>query len=811
MRDVYSRANISPDDVGFVEAHGTGTKVGDPIEAGAIYKVFGSGRTKRSPLYLGSVKSNIGHLEHASGILSVIKAALMLEKGFILPNVNFQNANPAIPLDQWNIKVPTKICPWPRKKKFISVNNFGFGGSNAHAVLRGAPDQLIDDSEMAQSSTNTPVSPYLFVLSAHDKDALGIAASKLGVYIEQHPEVYQARLVKDLAYTLCERRSHLSWRIAVTALTSSELASSLNAIETLSHRVTKSPSIAFAYTGQGAQWPRMGHELLKTHPVFAAAIQAASELLLGLGASFSLMDELCKPADSSIMGQAYISQPACTAVQLGLTALLSSWGVRPSSVVGHSSGEIGAAYATGAITFEEAMAIAYYRGKVSSQISTNHPGLRGAMLAVGLGASDVEVIIESMDLRDICVACQNSPESSTISGNEGSIDLLDLELEKRDIFRRKLAVHVAYHSAHMQLVADEYRSSIQNIEPQPTSGVNFYSSLLGKKLENTQEFGSCYWTENLTQPVLFSSAVREMYEDAKPDIIVEIGPHAALGGPLKQILKSISKQAATEVKYFPSLVRNKHATTTSLELAGQLFSHGAGVDFHAINQCNTSNPRPTVITDFSPYPWSGHKYWFESRISKQHRLKPFARHDLLGLLDDNTNDTEPSWRNHLCISDVPWLKNHQMQSMPTFPLAGYLCMAVEAAAQRSQLRGIGMEQVGGFKLREVQASKALLLEEGSQYETLVSLRSYAEGTKSYSNDWDEFRISSWTAQRGWLEHCRGLVSVKKTEDANTVRLTGLRDAKIRRHNARGVAASLINLEQFYTDLEQQGAGYSTLR
>lgn len=796
-----------PEHTGYVEAHGTGTKVGDPIEAKALQKVFGNGRTKRTPLYIGSVKSNIGHLENASGIISIIKACLMLEKGFILPNVNFEKANAAIPLGEWHMKVPINLRPWPKDKRYISINNFGFGGSNAHAVVERIP---VTFSSLAVKLSKEQ--PKLFVLCANDEGAGKRMAAQLSVYLEQHPEIFEKRIFNDIAYTLSERRSHLPWRTAIAATSCDELAMSLNIPSNTPMRSSNSPlKIGFIYTGQGAQWAQMARELIDVYPIFENTLRRAASCLDQLGATFSLIDELLKPKEESRISQANISQPICTAVQLGLTDLLASWDIKPSMVLGHSSGEIVAAYAAGAIGIDSAMSAAYHRGQVALLAKKRHPELRGSMMAVGCDAGEIKHKIKLLGLYELTAACHNSPNSTTVSGDEDSIDKLAIELEREGIFNRKLRVDVAYHSSHMRLVAEDYMSAIKDIAHQSClSDVSFYSSVLGKH-KGAEPLGPSYWVNNLVQPVLFSTALQDMYGNEKPDVLIEVGPHSALEGPIKQVFRYIGMQATADVKYFPTLIRSQNSAVALVNTAGKLFLQGHNVNFGEINQTSAIQ-LPNLITDFPPYPWSPHKYWYESRASKQHRLKPFARHDLLGVIDDNYTDSELTWRNVLSVDDIPWLKDHRMQSLITFPLAGYLCMAVEAASQRAQLRQIQVDQLSSFRLREVNASKAFIMDSTTQYETVVSLRPYAEGTRSQSNDWDEFCVSSWAPSRGWLEHCRGLVCTNKSRSANTVRpyLHQAAHSRLTEANCANAVATSVPLQQMYTELAERGAEYASV-
>jgi len=759
MRKVYTQAALDISKVGYVEAHGTGTKVGDPIEAGAIHKVLSKDRAPRDPLYIGSVKSNIGHLEAASGIVAVIKATLMLERGFIVPNHDFKRPNPKIPFNQWNLKVPITQRPWPRGKKFISVNNFGFGGTNAHVVVERAPfaQRTLEVNELDPKKAFVH-GRKLFVLTANDKATLEKVAKNIVVYLEQRPEMFQIDLMSNVAYTLGQRRSLLSWRLAVPASTSFEFIEAITSGRAQVGKEDLEPlRIGFIFTGQGAQWWAMGRELYEHYPVFQSSIDCADACIASMGAAWSLVEELHRDAKATKVGEAHISQPACTAIQLALTDLLRSWSIYPSAVAGHSSGEIAAAYAAGIISFDTAMTVAYHRGRLIPVLKKKHPHLRGAMMAVGGTKEEFAPLLDNLEAREARIACFNSPTSLTISGDDDAIAELEKIMAEKEVFHRRLQVDVAYHSHHMNLVAKEYTESIRNVEKPVSTKVKFHSSLLGKRLDG-KELEPSYWVQNLTCPVRFAEAVADMVKPSGQhktgvNMLIELGPHSALQGPVKQILKA-EGTAASKIPYTSALVRKRDAVESALDMAAVLFTKGLSVKLEAINFQRPAQKKPALLSDLPRYPWNySTEYWHRSRMWEKHRTRTAKRSDMLGTEANYSNDLEPTWRNIVRLDDLPWLRHHTVQSLVVFPLSGYLTMALEAAAQRAQK---AEAQYDRFEIRDVTVLHPLVISD-QDVEMTITLRHSEEKAL------DEFLICSWTANQGWKEHCNGLVGVRLNE------------------------------------------------
>ncbi|KAJ6139397.1 hypothetical protein N7471_005883 [Penicillium samsonianum] len=596
----------------------------------------------------------------------------------------------------------------------------------------------------------------LFLISANDKESLRTRMKDFGIYFEQHPEVFEKTLFGNVAYTLGNKMSQLSYRVGVSATSLDDLGIRLAQLKINPSRVLGAPIVSFVFTGQGAQWAQMGVPLMHEYPVYELAIKRADRCLRDLGAEFSLIEELEKDATSEI-DSPHLSQPACTALQIALVNLLESWGICPDSVVGHSSGEISAAYAAGIYDLEGAMALAYWRGQMTSLLKSSFPSLKGTMIAVGASREAIQPMLKALSSYST-VACVNSPSSVTVSGDVFAIDELEKILQDKQIFNRKLKIDVAYHSDHMKKVADAYLAAIENIQHFPSATASFFSSVFGR-LAKPSELGLEYWIANLTSPVLFSDALSKIVSDneKRPSLLVEIGPHSTLKGPIMDTIKSLGT-TVSKIRYTPTIVRKVDVAESVLDAAAAAYVRGATLNMTGVNFPKTSAANRWFLSNLPRYPWQhGSRYWHVARIPQKHAFRDRARNDVLGVLANYSNDLEPTWRNIIRLDEIPYLRDHKMQGMVVYPMAGYLVMAIEAARRRAEQADI---QISQFELREVVVGSALVLSDDTDAETTITLRPYAEGTRGSSDLWDEFRVCSWTSKRGWTEHCTGQVRVR---------------------------------------------------
>ncbi|KAI2621838.1 amino acid adenylation domain-containing protein [Hypoxylon sp. NC1633] len=743
IRGCYARAGLDPlnplERPQYFEAHGTGTPAGDPVEAEAITSVFFPGMNSQThesgPLFVGSIKTVFGHTEGTAGLAALLKASLAVQHSVIPPNLLFNRLNPRIKPFYANLRVPTSATPWSTVTgvRRASVNSFGFGGTNAHAIVENY----------------TPVSPPLstisnlpafmpFVFSAATRTSL---LDHLGAFV-QYLHANQAVLdIRDLAYTLHSRRTRFQVSTYITASTTRELeirirdkiqnvqASTDKLIEVAPSRQSSTiqrPRILGILTGQGAQWARQGRELLTNCPAARRLIEMLERRLSRLPPqdrpSWSLLEELQMEGSDSRIGQAEFSQPLCTAVQIMLLNLLQDVGIELSAVVGHSSGEIAAAYAAGRITHEDAICIAYYRG-LYSKLAQGPEGQSGTMMAVGTSFEDIQELCQSSEfVGRVFVAAINSSTSVTVSGNSDAIMEMKTILDDEEKFTRILNIDKAYHSIHMSACSKPYLRALEalGIQPGPPGAPAWFSSVYGRDMaKDHANLRAEYWDSNLTCPVQFFQAVRLAWDSLGPfDCVVEVGPHPSLKGPTLQTLHDITGH---DIPYMGLLRRGRNALETLAESFGSIWTHcGPGsIDLNTYSQLVTGTNAPyRLVKGLPTYSWDHtREYWHDTRYCRAQRDRTDSVHALLGHITPDSTEQEIRWRQIIRPTEIQWLQGHRLQGQIVFPAAGYIVLALEAALWISRDSSIVLVEI-----IDVEIGKAMIFDhEDTSVEALLSL------------------------------------------------------------------------------------------
>ncbi|KAH8698372.1 putative polyketide synthase [Talaromyces proteolyticus] len=845
IQTAYRNAGLSMAETRYVEAHGTGTQAGDKTETEALSRTFSPHRTFSEPLILGSVKANIGHLEACAGLASIIKCVGILETGLIPANPCYKNGNPGIKWREWNLHVPTTLMRWPTKGlRRVSTQGFGYGGTNAHVILDDAYHYL--ESRALTGSHNTKLlaglstKPRLpngvpngvgsrgkdshsriFHFSAQDNDGLGRTRQAVSQYLKtRSKELKEAHdsedeYLRNLAYTLSERRSRLQWQTSTVASSIEELIESLQTKPWPNPEIratSKFPRVGFVFTGQGAQWPRMGVELME-YDIFRESVEKSDHYLLAeLDCPWSAIEEIAKPDSSSNLGLASYSQALCSVLQIALVDLLNSWNISPCAVVGHSSGEIAAAYCLGVLSHEDALKAAYFRGSLSAEMKENDSSLRGSMMAVGAKPTEVEKWLEKVTKGDVVIACVNSPTSVTLSGDTEGIEELEPMLNEAGVFARKLKVDTAYHSPHMQIIAGQYFEAIADITTMPAKkGCRMHSSVQGALID-PNELGAANWVRNLVSTVQFADAVHDLLRpltngeratENAVDILVEVGPHSALQGPVSQTMKNYG---ISGVNYCSVLSRKKNAINTALSCAATLYSEGLSVDIRTANRDSNYTAKPLV--DLPSYPWNhSAQYWAESRVSKEYRLRKHSRMPLVGAPAPSMGG-DKIWRGLIRPAEEPWVRDHVIQSTVLYPAAGFLTMAIEAARQNAEPG----KQVSGFRLRDVSIDAALVIDDDVEPEVVLRFQPHRMGTlDAGSISWHEFTVSSSTDGKELRQNCSGLLAIEyKPAEGSSMQIERIKEIesiKERSIKAKEQCETYLDVGEFYSHLDSVGLTY----
>ncbi|OLN96884.1 Lovastatin diketide synthase LovF 4 [Colletotrichum chlorophyti] len=812
IRDAYRAAGISENDMwqtAMVECHGTGTAVGDTIEANTVASLFGG-----KGMLIGSVKPNLGHSEAASAITSIVKAVLSLETRTIIPNIKFKNPSVrmasnddglrpdlsylTVPFESAGLRVPTEQTPWPEDRaERIGVNSFGIGGTNVHIILESAASVSGPTSIRGPGNMETPPpSPpprirrelaTLLLFSAANDESLKRMVDGYHKFLNDQPSSLGA-----LAHTLMHRRSHLGFRTyAIVTDDCDRLVFNRSIVPSFKPNL-QSHDVAFIFTGQGAQWARMGAQLLKSSREFLRDIRDIDAILKSLPQghrpeyenpmNFSQYDivltgvpegELMRSDATSRLGEAEFAQPICTALQIALVRHLERYGITPKAVVGHSSGEIAAAYAAGILTMKEAILVAYYRGYTAKTLRR-----QGAMAAIGLGRDEVCHFIPP----GVTIACENSNSNVTLSGDAEVLQKVckTIQADKPDAFVRLLKVDKAYHSHHMRAIGAEYQSIIKPHLNPNTPKIAFFSSVTGRRLEKGSDFGSEYWQRNMESPVLFRQAATKLLQTSSTTLHVEVGPHSALAGPLKQICF----ENAISPPYVSVQNRGSNGLTSFLAALGELHCRGVAVNF-------PESDGIAPLTNLPTYPWNLTKsYWSDSRVTKAWQFPEHPPHELLGSRALEDSSTAMSWRRVLSIEKVPWLSDHCVGSDIVFPAAGYIAMAGEVVRQLT-----GQDD---YTVRDMSVTNALVLTPGQEVELMTSARR-ERLTYSDESGWWELTIQSCVSAGNWTTHCTCRVRDGKCSQGPD--LSGLKDDKFLRS---------VDAPRWYKAMLKAGYNYGPL-
>lgn len=733
LQSAYRDANVSPGRVGLVEAHGTGTRAGDPVELGVLGAILSQDREPQDCAYVGSVKTNIGHTEGAAGVAGLIKAALALYHELIPPSLHFVEPNPAVGWNEIPLRIPTSPVRWPRGEvpRLAAVSAFGIAGTNAHVVLQEAATN--------RSCTSDTVPPLL-LLSAASPEALTARAGAINEWISHHKSASNFSL-GDLFYTAAVRRTHHEHRLAVVAEDADELQRKLSGFLAgqsesgcVSGRAAAAAGtkVAFIFPGQGSQWLGMGRDLLRSAPVFRDALERCDRAIEA-ETGWSLLREMHTDEASSRLGDIDVVQPMLFSLEVALAALWRSYGIEPTALVGHSMGEVAAACVAGALSLEEAVRVICRRSRLLREARG-----KGAMALVELSLDEASAALAKFDAR-LSVAVSNSSRSTVVAGDPQALNDFLAELERRDVFHRRINVDVASHSPQMDPLLAPLQEALGILVPRD-SDVPIHSTV-DSRIVQGHEFGAEYWVRNLRQPVRFSAVVRRLLMDGYTTFI-EMSPHPVLLPSIQQEAQS----AGCDVMAVGSLVRHASGLTAFHESLARLHVSGHAVRWGALF------PSGGRIASLPVYPWQRERHWYEPPARTK---RCDSMQGLLGPMVASSVEADTRlWDVEMGLDVFPFLADHRVRGSVIVPAVMFIELACEAMS-----RAFGSEEM---ILHDLMIEEALLLEAGARRVVQVALTAGPPGL------WT-LRISSHGSTSGeaaWTVHARGFVRV--TQELRTV-------------------------------------------
>jgi len=691
LRQIYREADIAPDDIGYFEAHGTGTPVGDPIEAQAIGEALGQRRA--SPLPIGSVKTNVGHLEPASFMAGLMKLFVAFAHRTIPASLHFERPNPNIAFTALNIEIAATARPLRggAEGMLAAINSFGFGGTNAHAVLAAPPERAapVEVGGMA---------PLL--LSARSEAALRALAEAWRAPLSAEPPARLAALLRGQA----RRREQHPHRLALAPAAPEVMAQRLDgwlatdavvAREGVASGLAQPGGLAFVFSGNGSQWAGMGRDALRTNPAFAAAL-AEVDAVLANALGWSIARRLESDDLETALRNTEVAQPLLFAIQVAIVGALRAEGVVASAHVGHSAGEVAAAWASGALNLEDACAVILRRSLAQQR---THGA--GGMAALGLGEARASAWL-ARHAPSVCIAAVNSAQSVTLAGDCAALDRLRPIAEAAHLAFVRLDLDYAFHSAAMDPIRAELLAALAGLHSAPPRQL-MVSTVSGEAVD-AGLLDAEYWWRNVRDPVRFDVAIRALLA-AGLRHFVEIGPAPVLQGFLREALQ----EAKLAGQVLASLSRRKSDRASFASLAAAC--HVAGASIAGGPDCDG----PALIRALPRYPWQRQVVPPARSGEAVELLHPVFEHPLLGFRDPDSTDR---WSAHLSLASEPWLAEHRLDGAVVLPAAAMIDMAFAAAHARHPEASV-------LEIQDLEISRPLTLEEGGARECRTTLA--AEG------------------------------------------------------------------------------------